>query len=69
MSYGTKDSKVVIAELEAIHRIHPDGTIRYVLALIHLNQGRLLEAEKEGLAAAEEPALYPIRRQALWGGR
>ena len=66
MSYGTKDSKVVIAELEAIHRIHPDGTIRYVLALIHLNEGRLLEAEKEGLAAAEEPALYPIRRQALW---
>ena len=66
MAYGTKDGKALIAELEAIQRVHPDGTIRYVIALIHITEGRYIEAEKEGLAAADEPALYPIHRQALW---
>ena len=65
MSHGTKDA-IVIAELEAIHSIHPEGTIRYVLAMMHHGEFRLIEAEREGLAAAAEPALFPVGRQALW---
>jgi tetratricopeptide (TPR) repeat protein len=63
---GKQRDEVVIAELESVHAIHPEGTIRYILALIHFAPGRLIEAEKEGLAAVEEPALFPIHRQALW---
>ena len=64
--YGKVNSNFLIAERKTIHKAHPDGTIGYVMALIHINDGRILEAEREGLAAAEEPALFPVRRQALW---
>jgi predicted Zn-dependent protease/predicted Ser/Thr protein kinase len=64
--YGNADDKVVLAELEKIHSVHPEGTIRYVQALLHFAPGRLIEAERDGLAAADEPALFPIHRAALW---
>ena len=55
-----------IAELEAIHSIHPEGTTRYIQAMIHVSGGRWIEAEKAAMVAADEPALLPIHRQALW---
>jgi serine/threonine protein kinase len=63
---GKKNDEAVIAELGEIHAIHPEGTIRYVQAMIHFSSGRFLEAEEAGLEAANELALFPIQRQALW---
>jgi tetratricopeptide (TPR) repeat protein len=34
--------------------------------MIYFSSGRWADAEREGLAAADMPALAPVRRQALW---
>jgi tetratricopeptide (TPR) repeat protein/predicted Ser/Thr protein kinase len=62
---GQSDEDAV-AELEKLLVVHPDGTVRYVLALFHFSAGRFAKAEKEGLAAADMSSWFPIRRQALW---
>ena len=49
-----KIDAALLTELEEIHAIHPEGTTRYVQAMIHFGSGRMIEAEKAGLAAADE---------------
>jgi tetratricopeptide (TPR) repeat protein len=65
LTQAGKPDEQVIAALDKLYQIHPDGFVRYFAAMIHFGAGRWAEADKDGLAAADMVSMFPIHRQAL----
>jgi hypothetical protein len=54
-----------LAEIQRAADLHPEGTILYLRAATLFGSLRFAAAEKAALAAADTPALLPVRRHAL----
>src|SRR5205085_3884240 len=56
----------VIAELGRAFRVHPDAFLAYTQGVLAANAGRMAEAERAFLAAADATSLVPVQRGALY---
>jgi serine/threonine protein kinase len=54
-----------LADMAALLKVHPEGTLRYIHGMMHVSVGKYREGELILVQAAKDPAVAPIRRKAL----
>jgi serine/threonine protein kinase/Flp pilus assembly protein TadD len=59
------DLEPLIRELKGLIDVHPEGTLLAFLGRLQAGQGKLVEAERTFLRAADTPSVFPIRPSAL----